>query len=78
MMREKAFTPHEVFAIESADNADTIIEILDRKGLGWSLDHTGNLREARIWDWPSVIGRYRPHDPMPLAEMLRRAIKEMV
>jgi hypothetical protein len=42
---------------------DDIIADLESRGLGWSLDHTGTLIEARVWDWPTVIARYRPaHD----------------
>ena len=57
--------------------ADEIIAELEAQRLGWSLDHTGNLIEARIWRWPHVIGRYRPHKTEPLADMLRAAIADM-
>ena len=53
--------------------ADDIITDLESRGLGWSLDHTGRLIEARVWDWPNVIGRYRPHTVEPLANMLAAA-----
>ena len=53
--------------------ADDIIADLESRGLGWSLDHTGRLIEARIWDWPTVIARYRPHAVEPLAQMLATA-----
>ena len=53
---------------------DELIADLESKKLGWSLDHTGALIEARVWDWPNVIGRYRPHKIEPLAHMLQRAI----
>lgn len=58
--------------------ADEIIKQLEWLDLGWSLDYTGRIREARIWKWPHVIGRYRATDPEkhePLAEMLMKAIK---
>ena len=55
--------------------ADAIIAKLEAAGLGWSLDHCGCLIEARIWRWPDVIGRYRPHTVEPLADMLMAAIK---
>jgi hypothetical protein len=55
-------------------SVDDIIAVLEAHNLGWSLDHTGCLIEARIWEWPSVIGRYRPHAVEPLADMLRAAI----
>ncbi len=56
---------------------DDLIQILESRGLGWSLDHTGNLIEARVWDWPNVIGRYRPNTVIPLAEMLAKAMYEV-
>ena len=59
---------------ESLPTADDLIAVLERYGLGWSLDHTGNLIEARIWDWPNVIGRYRPHTVEPLRDMLAKAM----
>jgi len=54
---------------------DDLIQILESRGLGWSLDH--NLIEARVWDWPNVIGRYRPNTVIPLAEMLAKAMYEV-
>jgi Lar family restriction alleviation protein len=56
-----------------AVTADDIIADLESRGLGWSLDHTGRLIEARVWDWPTVIARYRPHAVEPLAKMLATA-----
>lgn len=55
-------------------SADELIQWLEARGFGWSLDHTGHLIEARIWDWPTVVGRYRPAKVEPLADMLRCAI----
>ena len=52
---------------------DDIIADLESRGLGWSLDHTGRLIEACVWDWPAVIGRYRPATVEPLAKMLAKA-----
>ena len=57
-------------------NVDDLIKELEGMGLGWSLDHTANLIEARVWYWPSVIGRYRPSKVEPIAEMLRAAMKD--
>ena len=56
---------------------DDIIAELESCGLGWSLDHTGRLIEARVWDWPYVIGRYRPDKVEPLAKMLATACYEV-
>lgn len=56
---------------------DEIIEDLEAHGLGWSLDHTANLIECRIWDWPEVVGRYRPDKVEPLVQMLQRACDEV-
>lgn len=55
--------------------ADRIIAYCEQFGLGWSLDHTGRLIEARIWNWPNVVGRYRPHKVEPLALMLWMALR---
>lgn len=58
-------------------SADEIIAVIEESGFGWSLDHTGRLIEARIWDWPNVIGRYRPSRVEPLALMLTSAIMDI-
>ena len=57
--------------------AEQIIEELEADGFGWDIGHTGRLRECRIWRWPTVIGRYRPEKPEPLADMLRGALADM-
>lgn len=59
------------------DEVDHIISILESRGLGWSLDHTGHMIEARIWKWPTVIGRYRPAQVEPLARMLAAAMMDV-
>lgn len=56
--------------------ADAILAKLEAIGLGWSLDHCGCLIEARIWNWPAVIGRYRPAKTEPLVDMLMAALKQ--
>lgn len=63
-------------AVESTGfvDVDGLIADLEERGLGWSLDHTGNLIESRIWDWPNVIGRYRPTTVEPLSGMLSKAM----
>jgi len=55
---------------------DDLIDELERLDLGWSLDHTGRMVEARVWDWPVVIGRYRPDEVEPLEKMLLMAMKD--
>ena len=55
-------------------SADELIQWLEARGFGWSLDHTGHLIEVRIWDWPNVVARYRPAKTEPLADMLRCAM----
>ena len=57
--------------------ADDIIADLESRGLYWSLDCIPNMIEARIWDWPHVIGRYRPAKTEPLAKMLAAACYEV-
>jgi hypothetical protein len=53
--------------------ADKIIADLELRGLGWSIEHTGRLIEVRIWEWPTVVARYRPDKVEPLAKMLVEA-----
>lgn len=59
------------------DRVDTLIHILETRGLGWSLDHTGGLIEVRIWDWPYAIARYRPKQLEPLHHMLAQAMYQI-
>jgi hypothetical protein len=61
----------------STPTVDDIISDLESRGLGWSLDNTGRLIEALVWDWPAVIGRYRPATTEPLAKMLATAAFEV-
>lgn len=58
-------------------SVDDLIKDLESRGLGWSLDNTGRLIEARVWDWPYVIGRYRPYNVEPLAKMLSEAMYQV-
>lgn len=64
------------FAISLPENptCDEIIEELEKHGLGWDVGKCCRLVEARIWDWPFVICRYRPIERMTVAEMLMKAI----
>jgi hypothetical protein len=57
--------------------ADAIIAELEVKGLGWDVGNVGRMIETRIWQWPNVVGRYRPARVEPLAVMLRGAIADM-
>lgn len=52
---------------------DALIEQLEKENLGFSLDHTARLYEARVWKWPNVVGRYRPSKQEPLLHMLQQA-----
>lgn len=58
-------------------SADELIQWLEARGFGWSLDHTGHMIEARIWEWPNVVARYRPAKAEPLARMIRAAMLGM-
>jgi hypothetical protein len=64
-------------AAPGSATADELIGELESRGLGWSLDNTGRLIEARVWDWPNVVGRYRPHTVEPLAKMLAEAMYQV-
>lgn len=59
------------------DEADKLILQLERRDLGWSLNHIGNFIECRIWEWPTLVGRYRSDKVEPLAKMLAEAIEQM-
>ena len=54
-------------------SADQIIFVLEGAGLQWDIGHTGGNLEARVWDWPNVIGRYRPTELIPIGDMLWKA-----
>ena len=60
--------------IKSVAAIDHLIADLESRGLGWTLDHTGCILEARVWDWPNVIGRYRPDKIESLSKMLANAM----
>ena len=63
-------------ADDPAVTPDYMVGKVENLGLHWSLDHTGNLIEARIWAWPFVLGRYRPQTLQPLAQMLWAALQD--
>lgn len=53
---------------------DELIEELEAKGLGYSLDSTANgHREARVWKWPYVVGRYTAPKRESAWYMLKKA-----
>ena len=56
---------------------DDLIAAIESRGLGWSLDSTGGIIEARVWDWPGVIGRYRTNTTEPLFKMLAEAMYQV-
>jgi hypothetical protein len=63
-------------ADDPAVTPDYLITKCEALGLGWSLDHTGGMIEARVWDWPWVKGRHRPQNLEPLAKMLWSALAD--
>lgn len=52
------------------NDVDDLIRQIESKGLQWDVGHTGFNLEARLWDWPDVIGRYRPKYLTSLESML--------
>ena len=52
------------------EDVDDLIRQIESKGFQWDVGHTGCNLEARIWDWPNVIGRYRPKSLETLKDML--------
>lgn len=64
-------------AAHGSVTVDQLIQELEARGLGWSLDNTGRLIEARVWHWPNVIGRYCPNAVEPLAKMLSEAMYQV-
>jgi hypothetical protein len=78
--REPALPTREelgLVGVGGAATADELCRELESRGLGWSLDNNGRLIEARVWDWPYVVGRYRPNQVEPLAQMLAEAMSQV-
>lgn len=57
-------------------SVDQLIAALEEVGLQWDIGHTGGNIEARVWDWPSVIGRFRSNDVIDLGDMLWKACED--
>lgn len=53
---------------------DDLVGDLESRGLYWTLDHLGDLIEARVLDGPHVVGRYRTKYMEPLVDMLFKAM----
>lgn len=66
-----------VWGIQFGDNVDRLVKELEIRGLGWDVGSTGRVIEARVWDWPYVIGRYRPNKMEDVAKMLAKAMEQV-
>lgn len=55
-------------------DVDHLVGWLERFDMAWDVGHTGRVLEARVWVWPYCVGRYRPAELEPLADMLRKAM----
>lgn len=58
-------------------SADELVQWLEVRGFGWSLSNTERLIEARVWEWPTAIGKYLPSKTESLADMMRAAMRTM-
>jgi hypothetical protein len=59
------------------ETIDAMVAELESRGLGWDVGNTGRMIEARIWKWPYVIARYRPHKLEPIKKMLDMAVAQI-
>lgn len=59
--------------VAETTSADLLIFEIELIGLQWDVGNTGINIEARIWNWPDVIGRYRPNKTEDLHMMLKKA-----
>lgn len=55
---------------------NNLTKYLESKGYQWDVGYTGINREARVWKWPEVIGRYRADEHESPTEMLVKACKD--
>ena len=63
--------------MSEVSTVDAFVEDLESRGLCWDVGVTHGLRECRIWHWPHVIARYRPHERTPIANMLAAAMYDV-
>ena len=54
-------------------NLDLLAEQLEKEGLDWDVGFTGRHREARVWEWPNVVGRSQSEEYVPASKMLVKA-----
>jgi len=52
---------------------EELINEIESQGFQWDVGFTGALREARVWKWPYVVGRYSPNEREPAFDMLEKA-----
>jgi len=55
------------------NNLEELITFLEDLDYQWDIGHTGYHREARIWRWPHVEGRYSPAERETAYDMLKKA-----
>ncbi len=54
-----------------------LITHIESLGYSWDVGMVGTgMYEARIWDWPNVIGRYRTTERKSAVDMLIEAMKD--
>jgi len=54
-----------------------VTEHLEQSGYDdWDIGFTGNHREARVWKWPRVVGRYNTMEKVPPKSMVFAAMMD--
>jgi len=59
---------------------DELIADIELRGLGWDVGQSSPMfYEARIWDWPYVIGRHNHNfkEPTTPLQMLEKALAQI-
>ena len=57
---------------------EDLIDYIESEGWGWDVGVlSGYGYEARIWDWPNVIGRFRSDKRLTVRQMIENAIEDI-
>lgn len=60
------------------DDLDALTECIQARGWVWDVGVLRGGYEARIWDWPHLLGRARSDTKVAMYDLLMEAMQEAI